>query len=50
MQRQNSVRQNRPEQGGTERPEKCLETGKQQNPLWGKTVPHRGAPNDLLDV
>ena len=27
-----------PLQGGTERPEKCLETGKQQNPLWGKTV------------
>ena len=25
--------QNRPAQGGTERPEKCLETGKWQNPL-----------------
>ena len=27
-----------------------LETGKGPNPLWDKTVPDRGAPNDLLNV
>ena len=26
---------------------KCLEAGKRPNPLWDKTVPNRGAPNDL---
>ena len=29
---------------------KCLETGKQQNPLWSTNVTDRGAPTDLLDV
>ena len=36
------LEQNRPEQGGTERPGKCLETGKWQNSLLEQNRPEQG--------
>ena len=51
--------QNRYEQGaptdleygrGVTENEKCLETGKQQNPLMVQNRSAQGAPTDLLDV
>ena len=42
------LKQNRPEQGGTERMESVWKQENDKILCWSKTVTYRGAPNDLL--